>query len=117
MLLNIIRVHRVYDKPYPEGYRILVDRLWPRGIKKEEIDYWGRDIAPTDELREWFGHDKSKWNEFKNRYFQELRNNPKLMDFIEILRTNEKRGILFLYSTRETEMNNAVALLEFIANL
>ena len=73
-----IRIKRVYDEPGKEdGRRILVDRLWPRGLTKEKakIDYWAKDIAPSNDLRKWYGHDPAKWNEFRKRYFAELKQN------------------------------------------
>jgi len=72
----VIKVKRVYEPPSEDdGVRVLVDRLWPRGLSREsaKVDLWLRDAAPSDELRRWFGHDPSKWNEFKRRYFEELR--------------------------------------------
>jgi len=74
----VIKVKRVYEPPSEDdGVRVLVDRLWPRGLSREsaKVDLWLRDAAPSDELRRWFGHDPSKWDEFKRRYFEELRGN------------------------------------------
>jgi uncharacterized protein YeaO (DUF488 family) len=81
-----IKLKRAYDKPAEsDGYRILVDRIWPRGVSKEDlgIDVWLKEIAPSTSLRKWFGHDPEKWNEFKKRYFEELKQNKDLTDKIE----------------------------------
>ncbi|MGC8663144.1 MAG: DUF488 domain-containing protein [Thermoplasmata archaeon] len=107
----MINVCRVYDKKIPDGYKILVDRLWPRGIKKEFIDYWARDIAPSEELRKWFSHDRDKWKEFVEKYKNELTENEKLNEFLIMLREKEKNGnVIFLYATKEENFNNANAL-------
>ena len=79
----MIQCKRVYEQASPDdGYRILVDRLWPRGIKKDEaeVDHWMKELAPSNELREWFGHDPGKWEEFKKRFYRELDGKPKLVD-------------------------------------
>ena len=97
-----------------DGKRILVDRLWPRGIKKEAaaIDEWLKDIAPSTELRKWYSHDPAKWGEFKQRYKIELKDR---MEIIDRLRQESKtRAITLLFSAKATELNNAVALKEFV---
>lgn len=102
---------RIYDKPIPDGYRILVDGLWPRGIKKEYIDYWAKSIAPSKELREYFSHDEKKWDEFLKRYENELKNNGELGNFVKMLKDIlKKENVVFLYATKEKEYNNAKAL-------
>ncbi len=102
---------RVYEKPFPDGYKILVDRLWPRGIRKIQIDYWAKDIAPSDELRTWFSHDIEKWDEFLENYRKELSENKKLDEILEIIRDKGKIGdIIFLYAAKEKNFNNAIAL-------
>ena len=111
----MIKLKRVYD-PYADsdGKRILVDRLWPRGIKKEDarIDLWLKDIAPSDELRKWFSHDPSKWQEFKKRYRKELEDRQ---ETIRDLRTEARRKtVTLLFAAKDTERNNAVALKEII---
>jgi uncharacterized protein YeaO (DUF488 family) len=112
----MIKIKRAYDEVSPDdGERILVDRLWPRGIKKDEakIDEWMKEIAPSNELRKWFAHDPSKWKEFKKRYMEELKDQSTL---IEILINRAKRGnITLIFSARETEHNNAVVLSELIS--
>jgi uncharacterized protein YeaO (DUF488 family) len=111
----MIKLKRVYD-PYAEsdGRRILVDRLWPRGLKKEEagVDLWLRDIAPSAELRKWFSHDPSRWLEFKKRYRKELEGRQEV---IEGLRKEAKTETLtLLFAAKDTQRNNAVALREII---
>jgi uncharacterized protein YeaO (DUF488 family) len=111
----MVKIKRVYDGESPEdGKRILIDRLWPRGIRKEaiRIDEWLKEVAPSSELRGWFAHDPSKWEEFKKRYYRELREKAPL---VEALRRQAKRGTLtLLYSAKDEEHNNAVALQELI---
>ncbi|MDP8012201.1 MAG: DUF488 domain-containing protein [Thermoplasmata archaeon] len=104
----MILVWRIYEKPIPDGFKILVDRLWPRGIGKDQIDYWAKEIAPSDVLRKWFSHDPKKWEEFIEKYKKELEENGKLSDFIKIIK--EKENTIFLYSSKEKNYNNANAL-------
>lgn len=110
-----IQVKRVYDKLAPfDGYRILVDRLWPRGLTKQAaaIDLWLKDIAPSNELRRWYGHEPGKWDEFKTRYYQELKTRP---EPIRIIKEKLNEGpVTLLYSSKEVRLNNAVALAEFL---
>jgi uncharacterized protein YeaO (DUF488 family) len=114
---NRIGIKRVYDRPGPEdGRRILVDRLWPRGLRKEEarIDYWARDISPSSELRKWYGHDPAKWEEFKARYFAEL---DRTAEGVDRLRDELAGGpATFVYSSKETVINNAEALRLYLEN-
>ena len=111
----MIRTRRVYDPPEPgDGTRFLVERLWPRGMKKEELpmDGWLKDAAPSDELRRWFSHDPAKWDEFRRRYYAELEGKP---DVLQPLREAARQGnVTLLYSARDTEHNNAVALKEYL---
>jgi uncharacterized protein YeaO (DUF488 family) len=112
----MIKIKRIYDSSSKEdGYRILVDRLWPRGLTKEKasIDLWLKEIAPSDELRKWFSHDAAKWEEFKKRYEKELAGKQELLGEIMQLE-KEKHVVTLLYSTKETERNNAVALQGFL---
>ena len=110
-----IKVKRIYE-PYLEtdGYRVLVDRLWPRGIKKEEarIDKWLKDISPSTQLRKWFDHDPAKWQQFLMKYHGELNNT----DILNELRTemHKHKTITLLYAAKDEEHNNAVALLKFL---
>lgn len=110
-----IAIKRVYEPPSPEdGQRILVDRLWPRGISKANarIDFWAKEIAPSNELRKWYKQDRAKWGEFKHRYFAELGSVP---DAVQSIRDSARKGrVTFLYSSKERELNNAVALREYL---
>ena len=106
---------RVYDEPSEkDGNRILVDGLWPRGLRKEKarIDYWAKDVAPSAELRKWFNHDPEKWNKFKNLYYKELVSKSNCID--KLLKIIGSRESTFLFSSREPRFNNAVALREFL---
>lgn len=111
-----IRLKRTYEVPdETDGFRILVDRLWPRGVKKERarIDLWFRDVAPSNELRKWSGHDPAKWGEFKNRYYQELDDHPELIDLLWH-KIQEEGKVTLVYSAKDEEHNNAVALKEYL---
>lgn len=111
----MIRITRVYDPPTEEdGTRVLVDRLWPRGVSREDaaIDRWMKELAPSDELRAWFGHDPEKWDAFRERYAREL---DEKEEAVEALRGEAAGGTLTLvYAARDTEHNNAVALREYL---
>ncbi len=112
----MIRIKRAYDKPdTDDGVRILVDRLWPRGIKKEDLklDYWLKEVAPSDELRKWFGHDPEKWPDFRRRYFIELDQNSERLK--PIREAAEQGTITLIYSAKDEEHNNAVALQAYLA--
>ena len=110
-----IAVKRVYEKPGPEdGTRILVDRLWPRGLSREKakIDVWLKSVAPSNELRKWYQHDVDKWDEFRRRYFTEL---DKAADAVaELLEYVRKGTVTFLFSAKEARYNNAEALKDYI---
>jgi len=111
----VVKTKRVYDPvSRDDGKRILIDRLWPRGIKKEDaqIDEWMKDIAPSDDLRKWFAHDPAKWLEFKRRYINELKNKSEL---VERLRAEAKKGtVTLLFAAKDVEHDNAVVLKELI---
>ena len=111
----MIRLKRVYDKASLEdGSRFLVERLWPRGVKKTalQIDAWLKDVAPSDALRRWFAHDPAKWNEFRRRYWEELRAHA---EALAPLREAARHGtVTLVYSSRDEEHNNAVALKEYL---
>ena len=110
-----IKVKRVYDPPATtDGRRILVDRLWPRGLSKEKagIDFWAREISPSTELRRWYGHDPEKWPEFKAKYSEELKAKPE--DVEEFLQHVGRGTATFLYGSKEEHLNNAVALKEYV---
>ncbi|KTD40319.1 DUF488 domain-containing protein [Legionella parisiensis] len=110
-----IKTKRTYDEPdSSDGYRILVDRLWPRGVKKETaaINLWLKEVAPSNELRQWFNHEPNKWEEFKKRYAQEL---TKKQAHITTITTQAKsQTVTLLYSAKDEKRNNAQALLELI---
>jgi len=110
-----IGLKRAYAKADPaDGCRVLIDRVWPRGVKKEDLrlDDWLREIAPSAGLRRWFGHDPQKWDEFKRRYFRELEGKKEL---VESLRARLEDGPLTLiYAARDERHNNAAALKEFL---
>ncbi len=111
-----IRVKRIYEPPEPaDGYRLLVDRLWPRGVSREStsLDAWMREVAPSSELRRWFGHDASRWQEFKRRYAVELGTRHDLV--AEILSLARDRPVTLIYSARDPAHNQAVALAEYLA--
>ncbi len=113
-----IRIKRVYEKPdKSDGARILVDRLWPRGVKKEnaKIDLWLKDIAPTDTLRKWFNHDENKWEDFKNKYNKELKDNLGL--FSQLEEYIKKGKVTLVYSAKDEKHNNAVVLKEYLEKL
>jgi|SRR5690606_9272068 uncharacterized protein YeaO (DUF488 family) len=102
---------RVYDPvEASDGYRVLVDRTWPRGIKKEDLalDDWRKELAPSTELRKWFGHDPQRWAGFYQRYHAELRENEEAIK--ALLEACDGRPLTLLYAARDTEHNNAVAL-------
>ncbi len=111
----MIRLKRVYDpEAASEGSLFLVERLWPRGIRKNELRYdaWLKDVAPSTELRTWFQHDPDKWEEFRSRYFSELDAKPE--SWQPIFAAAQKGTITLLYSSRDTKHNNAVALKEYL---
>ncbi|GAB4335606.1 MAG: DUF488 domain-containing protein [Candidatus Abyssubacteria bacterium] len=111
----MINVKRIYEKPSKDdGFRVLVDRLWPRGLKKDaaKLDLWLKEVAPSNELRTWYGHEPDKWNEFKRRYFEEL---DARRDDLKPIRDKSKKGtVTLLYSSKEDRFNNAVALQEYL---
>ncbi len=113
----MIKIKRVYSSPSEEdGERILVDRLWPRGIKKEDIHMkaWLKDVAPSTDLRKWFHHDPSKWEEFKKKYYEQLDHNPSAWE--PILDAARKHTITLLYAAKDTEHNEAQALAEYLSS-
>lgn len=111
-----IKLKRAYDEAAKnDGFRVLVDRLWPRGVSKDDadIDLWIKDLAPTDELRKWFGHDPDKWSEFHTRYTKEL---DALGDALEPLRDAVKKHgtVTLVFGAKDTEHNNAVTLKDYL---
>lgn len=110
-----ITLQRVYDATETDrGYRVLVDRLWPRGVKKESLhlDEWAKDLAPSTELRKWFGHRPERWEEFKIRYRKELRSCDEAVE--RLLKTAARRRVVLLFGARDLEHNQAVVLQEFL---
>ncbi len=111
-----IKVKRIYESPETQdGCRVLVDRLWPRGLSKEKAaaDHWFKDLAPSNELRRWYGHDPDKWDEFRKRYRAELDADPSVLEPLLQLMETEK-VITLLFSSRNETRNNAIALAEFL---
>ncbi len=115
MTAGKIRIKRIYDPPADDdGQRILVDRIWPRGVKREEahLTEWLKDIAPSTELRKWFAHDPARFAAFRSRYREELARNP---EAVAALRAFVKRGaVTLLYAARDEADNNAVVLAEYL---
>jgi uncharacterized protein YeaO (DUF488 family) len=113
----MIKLKRAYDEPAEEdGFRILVERLWPRGLTKERarIDLWLKDIAPSQELRTWYSHDVAKWPQFRERYYAELKTKK---DLILLLKQKIKEGpVTLIYAARDEQHNSALALKLFIEN-
>lgn len=111
----MIRLKRAYEQPSPrDGERILVERLWPRGVTKERaaIDFWAKDVAPSPELRRWFGHDPARWEEFRRRYKDELKHNP---EAVASLKQHLKRGsATFVYAAKDEQHNGAIVLKEWL---
>ncbi len=110
-----IVTRRVYDDPAgKEGFRVLVDRLWPRGLRKDKVhvNVWLKEVGPSDSLRKWFGHEPARWDTFKQRYFRELDSKHEIVD--QLLAGAEGRTIVLLYGAKDTEHNQAVALKEYL---
>lgn len=111
----MLSIKRVYEDPEAsDGARYFVERLWPRGMKKENLimDAWLKDVAPSEELRRWFGHDPAKWEEFQRRYRIELEANSKA--WMPLLYASRDGNVTLLYSARDTEHNNAVVLKAYL---
>jgi uncharacterized protein YeaO (DUF488 family) len=111
----MIKLKRIYEPAAPgDGIRILVERLWPRGVKKASacLDHWAKDVAPSGALRRWFHHDSAKWNEFRQQYFQELDEHERRWK--PLLAASSRGQVTLVYSSRDLEHNNAVALKEYL---
>jgi uncharacterized protein YeaO (DUF488 family) len=113
----MIEIERIYNNPIGDNsnsFRILIDRLWPRGLSKDKvkIDLWLKDIAPSSSLRKWFSHDERKWDDFKSRYFKELEENSESVN--EILNKTTEGSITLLYGAKDEKFNNATALKEYL---
>ncbi len=109
-----IQIKRAYENPAPEdGYRVLVDRLWPRGMSKQKlaIDEWNKEIAPSTELRKWFNHDPEKWGQFRERYQAELKESQ-LGE--KLLKAVTQKRLTLVYGARDTEHNQALVLQEYL---
>jgi len=114
--MKTIHTKRVYDEPAgDDGYRVLVDRIWPRGVAKESahVDLWLKDVAPSTGLRKWFGHRPERWGEFKKRYRHELDGETASVALAQLLASKNKT-ITLLYAAKDTEHNNAIALSEYL---
>ena len=111
----MIRLKRVYEEAARnDGYRVLVERLWPRGVSKEKanIRLWAKEIAPSPELRKWYGHNLARWEEFKKRYWRELKGKQ---ESLEEIRSRAREGtITFVYAARDEEHNSAMALKDYL---
>ncbi|MPZ19910.1 MAG: DUF488 family protein [Luteitalea sp.] len=110
-----IRVKRVYESPAADdGVRLLIDRLWPRGLKRDAaaLDGWLKEVAPSDSLRGWFAHEPARWDEFVRRYFAELDEHPECLE--PILEYADQGRVTLLYASRDAEHNNAVALARYL---
>lgn len=111
----MIELKRAYDEPSSDdGYRVLVDRLWPRGKSKEDLrlDEWIKEIAPSDELRQWYHEDRSRWNEFRKRYLSELKEHKDGLR--ELARKSKEGTVTLVYSSNDRERNNAVVLRQYL---
>ncbi|HXU92243.1 MAG TPA: DUF488 domain-containing protein [Gallionella sp.] len=110
-----LKIKRAYDTPEKsDGTRILVDRLWPRGVSRDKaaIDLWLKEIAPSTELRQWFGHEPERWPEFRRRYFEELDRHPEVV--AELRAALGKGNATLLYAAKDAGHNNAQALMEYL---
>ncbi|HKJ76436.1 MAG TPA: DUF488 domain-containing protein [Gammaproteobacteria bacterium] len=110
-----VRLKRVYEEPAKaDGERILVDRVWPRGLSKDEaaVDRWLKEVAPSKELRQWFGHEPERWDGFRERYFRELDENPDAVG--ELVEAAGRGTVTLVFGAKDTRNNNAVALREYL---
>jgi uncharacterized protein YeaO (DUF488 family) len=111
----MIKLKRAYEPPAKaDGHRILVDRLWPRGVTKEDlrIEAWARDVAPSATLRKWFGHDPSRWQEFRTRYFKELDGKR---DAVDAVFAGLRGTVTLVFAAKDTEHNQALVLKDYLA--
>ena len=110
-----VRTKRIYDPPAPEdGYRVFIDRLWPRGLRKDRarFDVWRKELAPSTGLRRWFGHDPEKWDEFKTRYFRELDEQAEAVE--ELAAVARERTVTLVFGAKAERYSNAAALKEYL---
>ncbi|WP_345992850.1 DUF488 family protein [Sulfurimonas sp. HSL-1716] len=113
----VILLKRAYETPEQnDGFRILVDRIWPRGVSKDfaHIDFWAKDVTPSTSLRKWFSHDPLKWDEFKRRYINELDDNPKAVE--EFIKYLQHDRVTFVFGAKDTLHTHAIILKEYIEN-
>jgi len=113
--MGTVKIKRIYEQPEKaDGLRILVDRLWPRGVKKEsaELDSWMKEVAPTPDLRKWFNHEPAKWDEFKARYIHELKHNEALDALLE--KVKDHKVVTLLYAAKDEHYNHAAVLHHFL---
>jgi len=113
---NVV-IKRIYEPASDvDGFRILVDRLWPRGMKKEDagIDLWLKAVAPTDALRKWYHHDGGRWDEFRHKYVLELKDNPAVNELLSLIK--EHKMVTLLYAAKDAAQNHALVLLQFLQN-
>jgi uncharacterized protein YeaO (DUF488 family) len=110
----MIKTERIYEAPTGGGFRILVDRLWPRGLRKDEadLDLWLKEIGPSNELRRWFGHNPARWNEFRAKFFKELDEKDELVN--QIIAKAQEGDVVLLFGAKDKVHNNAAALKEYI---
>lgn len=115
--MHTLTIKRAYEKVEKNEYRILVDRLWPRGLTKErvKVDLWLKDVAPSAELRKWFGHDPAKFSEFRSRYIEELTENPAVKVVTDILVEHEH--VVLVYAAKNEVINHAIVLKEYIESM
>jgi uncharacterized protein YeaO (DUF488 family) len=112
-----IFIKRIYDPPADDGFQVLVDRLWPRGVKREDarIGLWAKELAPTTDLRRWFNHDTTKFGEFRSRYLRELES--KIEHVRRLFAAAENKKITLLFAARDRSCNHAVVLQEYLSGL
>ena len=115
-MIKLKRIYELYSEG--DGYRVLVDRLWPRGVSKEKahLDLWLKDIAPSTELRKWFNHEKEKWEEFKKKYIEELKQNRDMVDQMSNILSKNKK-VTLLFGSKDEKHNQAVVIATFLENL
>ena len=114
----MLKIKRIYEEESPDdGVRVLIDRLWPRGISKESADLleWDKNVAPSTELRKWFNHEPEKFDEFSKRYVAELENNPDALKAVEHLKDLSSKGtVTLLYAAKDPKINQAVVLKNYL---
>jgi uncharacterized protein YeaO (DUF488 family) len=111
----LIRLKRIYEQSSgQDGFRVLIDRLWPRGLRKNEVrlDLWLKEIAPSDELRKWFSHDPEKWEEFRKRYLEELELKEEYVE--KLIEKAKENDLILLYAAKNEDFNNAAVLKEYL---